>query len=338
VISALRSATDGAAATLAAAIAGAGRVWIGTHVDPDGDALGSALGLAHLLRAAGCAASAHCQDAAPAELAFLPGVASLGAAPPDPARHDLAVALDAADPGRLGALYDAAGWSALPTLVIDHHISNPGYGACNLVDPAASSTAEIVHRLAGLLSLDIPADAATCLLTGVVTDTLGFRTPSTTAATLDAASDLMGRGASLADIAHAVFNSRPLGSLELVGRALARLERRGPFALATLTRADFAALHLGPAEARGIASFLATAAEPVAIAVLRERFDGAVDVSLRAKPGYDLVPVARALGGGGHAAAAGARIDGPLDEASARVFDALAAHAPAQTPAAGGRA
>lgn len=317
-------AASGAGAAVALrALPRAGRVWIGCHVDPDGDAIGSLLGLGRLLETRGLQVDLACQDAAPEELGFLPGLERIGEEGPDPARHALAIAVDAGDAGRLGSLYDPARWRAMDTLVIDHHVSNPGFGRHDWIEPTASSTAEMVAELAALSGTALDVDAATCLLTGIVTDTLGFRTSSTTPRTMDAARDLMEAGADLAEISLAVFGSRPLGALRLIGRALERLTRDGPFALSTLRLTDFRELGVDAAQARGISSFLATAAEPAAVALLREREDGDVDVSMRARPGVDLVPAARALGGGGHAPAAGARLDGPLDAALRRVRDAL---------------
>jgi len=256
----------------------------------------------------------------------LPGAGTIVASGPDPAAHDLAVALDAAGADRLGTLYEPDAWARMPTLVVDHHASNPGFGDANLIVAGGSSTAELVVAIADAAGWAPDREAATCLLTGIVTDTLGFRTPSTTPETLAVAGRLMARGAPLAEICGRVFNTRPIGALQMIGRALARLELRGPFAVTTLTRADFAELGLAETEARGIASFLATAAEPIAVAVLRERADGQLDLSMRARPGFDLVPVAQALGGGGHAPAAGAHLEGTLEEAVERVFEALAGY------------
>ena len=302
------------------------RIWLGTHVDPDGDAIGSLLGLGHVLRAAGHQIALACADPVPPDLRFLPGVEMIRSHGPRPGAHDLAVALDAGDEGRLGSLHDEASWAHVPSLVIDHHVSNPGFGNINLVDASAASTAEILVRVIGGLGHPIDEAAATCLLTGIITDTIGFRTPNTTAETLAAAHALVRAGAPLAEINQQVFSTRPLGALRLQGRALDRLVLDAPFAVASLRLSDMRELGVGPTAARGISSFLATAAEPLAVAVLREREDGRVDVSMRARPGADLVPAAEALGGGGHALAAGARVAGPLAEAQARVLDALRAH------------
>jgi phosphoesterase RecJ-like protein len=306
-------------------LSGARRVWLGTHREPDGDAIGSLLGLGWLLEERGLAVTLACQDPVPADVAFLPGserVSHIG-----PAGHDLAVALDAGDLGRLGSLVDAASWRGQTTLVLDHHISNPGYGDVNVVDAGLASTAELVVALAGTLRLPLSARAATCLLTGIVTDTIGFRTSNTTADTLATAQTLMAAGANLAEITAEVFAQRPLAALRLTGRALERLEVRGSVGLVALTADDFAAVGADRSEARGLSSFLVTARELAAVAVLHEASaDGSVDLSMRSKRDVSLLPVAQALGGGGHPQAAGARLGPGLGAAAAQVWAAFETH------------
>lgn len=305
-------------------IAGADRIWLGTHLDPDGDAIGSLLGLGHILTARGQTVTLACQDPPPREVAFLPGAE--GITHSGPGRHDLAIALDAADEGRLGRLFTPAAWSQQPTIVLDHHISNPGFGDINVVDPTAASTAELVIALADQLRAAIDEAAATCLLTAIVTDTLGFRTSNTTARSLACAGRMIDLGASLSDISQRVFFTRPLASLRLTGRALDHLEIDGPFALAWVSQADLAEFGVGLDETQDLTRLLSTAAEPIAIALVRERADGRIDVSLRSKPGVDVVPAAQSLGGGGHPQAAGARVAGPLATALDTVRRAMAAH------------
>lgn len=307
-------------------LSGARRVWLGTHRDPDGDAIGSLLGLGWLLREQGQSVTLACQDPVPADLAFLPGVDQVGAV--GPAGHDLAVALDAGDLGRLGSLADAANWRAQPTLVLDHHASNPGFGDVNVVDAGLASTSELVVALAATLGWPLSLPAAECLLTGIVTDTIGFRTTNTTADTLATAQRLMAAGADLAHITAQVFGHRPLAALRLTGRAMERLERRGSIGLVALTAEDFAAVGADRSEARGLSSFLVTAHELAAVAVLHEvtGAEAAVDLSMRAKPGVSLVPVALALGGGGHPQAAGARLGPGLSAGVAQVWSAFETH------------
>lgn len=301
-------------------LAGANRVWMGTHVDPDGDAIGSTLGLARILSSRGVEVTAACQDPAPPEVAFLPGLSHLVAE--KPAEGSLIVTLDAADLSRVGSLLSPG---VTPDLVIDHHVSNPGFGAINLIDPSAASTAEIVLMLADTMSYDLDTDTATCLLTGLVTDTNAFRTTNTTAATLRAAERLVAVGADLPGIAAMAFR-RPLGTMRLAALAVNRLEMHGPFAVTCITRADLDELRVPASALRGITMMLADAAEPAALAVLRERGDGSIDVSMRSKRGVDLIPAARSLGGGGHPQASGARLELSMTDAAARVRSALEDH------------
>ncbi len=318
-----------AVAAAADALRRAETVWLGTHVDPDGDAIGSLLGLAHVLTGLGKRVVAACQDPPPRDARWLPGAAAIvahGPAAAAPGRFDLAVALDAADERRLGTLYDAASWAAQPTLVIDHHVSNPGFGDVDCIVPDKAATCEILVDVAAALGASVSAEAATCLLCGLVTDTIGFRTPSTTAGTLAAAGRLMDAGAELAAVMHHAFLSRPLVTLQLEGRALSRMTVDGPFALSWLTLADFDELGAAPEDGRGIVHALAAAAEPTAVALLRERHDHSFDVSLRTSRPVDLVPAAAALGGGGHARAAGGRTAGPLESAVQAVRTALRDH------------
>jgi len=300
------------------------RVWIGTHVDPDGDAIGSSLGLGALLEDLRCDVTLACADKAPAEIAFLPGLDALTSEAPSD--QDVLVALDAADASRLGALYDPSVWSAARTIVIDHHVSNPGFGEVNVIDTHAASTAEILVSLAEVMGSEPSPEAATCLLTGIITDTIGFRTSNTSASTLDAARSLMEHGAKLADITQAVFYMKPIATLRLVARAIDRLEMHGPFAITTLRRSDLTELSVSAEAMRGVTAVVSTAAEPAAVALLRERRDGTIDVSLRSKPGVDVVPAASSLGGGGHPQASGARIEGPIEEAAVAVLEAMQAH------------
>jgi bifunctional oligoribonuclease and PAP phosphatase NrnA len=305
----------------AAMLRAAERVWLGTHLDPDGDAIGSLLGLGLVLADLGKRVTLACQDPAPPEVAFLPELTRISDG--SPAGDDIAIALDVADPSRLGRLYDPADWQTRPTIVVDHHASNPGFGTINVIDPAAAATAELVVALADELGAPISPVAATCLLAAVVTDTIGFRTPNTRPATLDCARRLMSGGASLVEITQHVFFTRPLAALQLLGRAVGQLEVDGPFAVACLRLADFAEFGMPASSARGIAELLATAGEPLVVALLREREDGTIDVSFRAKPAVDVLPAALALGGGGHPQAAGARWTATLEEASAGVWEAL---------------
>ncbi len=305
----------------ATALRDADRVWIGTHLDPDGDAIGSLLGLGLVLETMGKQVRLCCQDAPPREAGWLPAADRIEAA--SPGGEDLLVALDAADPGRLGRIASAEDFATRPSLVIDHHRSNPGFGHIDLIDPGAASTAEILVELLDRMDIAPSPDAATCLLTGLITDTIGFRTSNTSASSLRRAGRLVEAGAELDRVNQMVFYRQPIGALGLIGQALDRLEMRGAFAWTWIARKDLARHGCEPGDTRELTRLVASAAEPAAVAILREREDGRWDLSLRSKPDVDLIPLARALGGGGHPQAAGARLDGPLERARDHLLSVL---------------
>lgn len=303
------------------AIADARRVWIGTHVDPDGDAYGSLLGLGRMLQALGKTVFLACQDPAPREVDFLPGLDTVTGLPP--ADVDLAIGVDAADSGRLGRLFVAGTWAALPTVVIDHHRSNPGFGRWNWVAPEAAATCQMLTALALREGWPIDRSTARCLMTGILTDTISFRTSNTSAATLEAAAALLARGADLGELSALIFGRLSLPGLRLIGRAIDRLTLHGPFALTWLNESDLVELGAKPGDGKEVTRVLSMADAPRVVAILRDKGGGKVDLSLRAKPGVDLLAAAAALGGGGHPQAAGARLPGTLDEARERVLEAL---------------
>ena len=192
------------------------------HVAPDGDAIGALLGLMHLLEQQGKSVIAASPDGVPSILRFLPGVDRVVTADDD-TRSDLIISLDCSDLNRLGAAYRPGWHDRLPLINIDHHITNLRFGTLNLVDSSATSTCQMIVEMARALHWPISLDAAQCLLTGVITDTRGFRTSNVTAATLGVAQTLVEAGAALADITENVFNRRPLAAICLWGQALSHL-------------------------------------------------------------------------------------------------------------------
>jgi phosphoesterase RecJ-like protein len=313
-----------AAFAAAAEVLSAGRnVWICTHTDPDGDAVGSLLGLADLLESAGARVTRACRDPVPEDFRYLTGADKVGAHALRDA--DVAVAVDCGDFARLGDLATPVAWETRPTVVLDHHRSNPGFGTVNVIAPEVSSTSEIVLELGSHLGVPTSTAAAEALLVGVITDTLGFRTSSTTIDTLANCAHLMALDASLPATLTRIYGSRPLSAIKLTARAVESLEVRGRQGLAVLTAGDLATLQERPEDTRGISSYLLQARELDVVAVVRVREPGACDVSMRSRRPIDLVPAALALGGGGHPQASGATVHADLDRAKSIVWDALAA-------------
>jgi len=159
-----------------------------THVAPDGDAIGSLLAFTHAMRSLGKTVTPACQDQAHPRFLYLNGVRDIKQS--GVGDFDLIVSLDASDLARLGTVFIPAEHARLPLTVFDHHITNTGFGTVNVVEPTCSSTCEIVLKLVQRMGIALTHDIANALLTGVITDTLAFRTSNTTPDTLAAARNL----------------------------------------------------------------------------------------------------------------------------------------------------
>jgi phosphoesterase RecJ-like protein len=284
-------------------LAAAAHVAVVAHERPDGDAVGSALAIALSLRLSGKQAEAVFSDGLPARYRFLPGASSVRR--DLPAGIDLIVTVDCSTLDRLGP---AAG--GVPVINIDHHPSNTRFGQVNLVDAQASATAEVLYGLAPALGLPIDADVATNLLAGIVTDTIGFRTVSTTPRVLQAAADLMARGAALAEVYDRTLNQHTLSALRYWAHGLSRLESDGGVVWCSLTLEDRRAAQYGGNDDADLINLLGTIDGARVALILVEQADGRTKVSWRCREGFNVARVAEQFGGGGHDLAAGAMVNG----------------------------
>ena len=297
-----------------------------SHGKPDGDAIGSLLGLGQALEAAGKPVTLACADPAEGNLARLPGAERI-VTDLAPLYHgegevpwDLIICLDASDLSRLGNLYDdnRALFERLPVIDLDHHVTNEGFGTVNLVDPLAASTTEVATLLLGRLGITPSAAAATCLLAGLMTDSLSFQTESTTARTLRVAASLVDAGAPIARLAYQLFRQRPRGVALLWSKALAtlRFAAGGRLAWIEVTREMVEAS--GPdAESAGLSGFAGSIAGVDVGMCLEEGEDGNVYVGFRSQS-VDVAQLAAQFGGGGHKRASGCRFPAPATLADAR--------------------
>jgi len=293
------------------------------HIAPDGDAIGSLTGLGRALRQMGLEPIMACSDPIPARFNYIPGVSAI--VQDVSVAFDLIISLDCSDLKRLGHFSQMPTFGGVPLLNVDHHLTNLGFGDVNLVDPHASSAAEIVLWLLEHMALPLDAELATCLLTGIVADTRGLRTSNVTIQVMDAVLRLMRAGASLSYVTHHSLDYRPTSAIRLWGAALSQLQIEGRVIWASIPLAVRRAVgYVGNGDA-GLVSFLVSADDADVAVVFVERDDGRIEVSLRAMPGFDVAQVALQLGGGGHALAAGCNLPGPPEEAQARVLDALRA-------------
>jgi phosphoesterase RecJ-like protein len=292
-------------------------IYIACHIVPDGDAIGSMLGLGLALRKLGKTCSMACADPLPGKFDFLAGVQEVVSHPP--VAEQVIVTVDVSDIERLGSLYDAAVFRSRPVINIDHHITNTHFGMLNLVH-FLPSTAEVVYALLRRLHAPLDKDIATALLVGLVTDTRCYRTDNVTARQLRTTIALMKAGASLADITELVFNREPVSTICLWGQALASVRRRGRIMWTEINHAMLRKCKASSNEGDGLVSFLASAQDMDAAIVFREKDDGSIEVSMRAGPDLDLSRVALKLGGGGHPRAAGCTLAGPMSTARERVL------------------
>jgi len=287
-------------------IAGAPALALACHVNPDGDALGSLLAFHLLCRANGTASVASWAeplDPGP-QYRFLPGL-ELATKPADfPAEPAVMVCFDCGAPGRLGELRGSA--SAAGTLVVvDHHASNTGFGHVNLLDPGAAATVVLVRRLAERLGWALDRDVATCLYTGLVTDTGRFQYDCTTPAVFALAQELAAFELPVAAISRQLFDQHRFAYLQLVAEALRRavLDRDLRLVSTWVTAEDLDRFDCDLAETEGLIDVLRGAAEAEVTCVLKEAHDG-VRVSLRSVSAFDVSAVAARFGGGGHRHAA----------------------------------
>lgn len=308
-------------------IRAARRILMVCHVAPDGDAIGSTLGLAWLLWAQDKELTLACEDPVPEAHLVLPGSEhfvrqGLGS-------YDLVISLDCSDRRRMGRVYDES-VAGLPLINVDHHITNTFFGTVDWVAPSRVATAQIILDWVDAFGWELTSPVATCLLTGLLTDTRSFRTSNVDGDTLRAALRLVEAGASLSDIAQRALDQRSLASVVLWGQAFAGLQLQDDILVAEVTRAMRREADVSEEAVTGLVNFLSGVREARIVAVFTERDDGTVDVSMRSAPGIDVAQVALRLGGGGHPLAAGCTLEEPLPRARERVLAELNAALAAQ--------
>ncbi len=309
---------DKAAALLAEAL----DVVIVTHVKPDGDAIGSLLGLAWAFRQIGRQVTVAVDDGVPENLRFLPGADEVQSHLNGVAT-DLVVAVDCGDESRMGQVGAAAVASGAPLINLDHHVTNTGFGTANLVDLDTVASAEGIFDWLPRLGVKLDATIAACLLTGLVTDTLCFRTHNVTADVLGKAQQLMTAGASLGAITQRTVMRKPYAALRLWASVMPTVRLEDRVIWAVIDRQARQAADYVDSGDGGLVSLLASADEADVAAVFREQDDGRVEIGFRTVPGFDVSAVAMTLGGGGHPAASGATVDGPLADAVDRTLELL---------------
>ncbi len=298
------------------------RFLVVSHARPDGDAVGSALTMACILKQLGKAVDIVLSDPVPWVYRTLPGVELIQRKKHvSAANYDAAIVLECDGTERTGV----EGMDDLFLINIDHHRTGCAFGAINWIDPDASAVAAMVYELALAAGVEVNASMATCLYTALMTDTGSFTYPGTSAGTFTLAHTLIDLGAKADMVARDVLYSVPASRIHLLGLALSRIRIEGPLAWTFIMQKDLDELSATDEDSEGTVNYLISIVNVEAAAFLREmpgesqRFR----TSLRSKSSVDVSHVASMCGGGGHRNAAGCTLNGPLDAAVTLILDRL---------------
>lgn len=296
------------------------RLVITSHTSPDGDAIGTELGLARLLSRHGKQVQVWNRDPTPAIFSALDGADAIhvGGSPAlDLDEVDAVVFLECPTLDRCGLERELG---ALPGINLDHHLGNSCYGVVNWVDSAAPAVGEMVFRLAEAMELDVDPITADLLLMALFADTGSFRFSNATPEAFESAARMIRVGGSPERAARVLFDQRPLAALRLLAEITASLELAadGTVATALLTPDMSARAGAGRGDSEGMIDHLRSLDGVQAVALLRVLDDGRVKVSLRSRGAIDVEQVARRHGGGGHRNAAGCTVDGAIEDVRRR--------------------
>ena len=285
-------------------------VVMASHVRPDGDAIGSLLGLGLALRDAGKSVQMVLVDGVSSSFRHLEGSELILKEPAG--GHDTFVTVDCADFRRVGKVFENF---SQPDINIDHHKTNELFGKLNLIEAEEVATAAILARHLPDWGYNITKPIAAALLTGIVTDTLGFRTSNTNPSALRLCAMLMETGVDMADLYMRSLVMKSFSAARYWGAGLSSLEHKDGIVWATLTLRDRKISGYGGNDDADLINMISAIEGNKIGMIFVEQSDNHVKISWRAlEPGIDVSQVARHFAGGGHAAAAGADIPGALSE------------------------
>jgi bifunctional oligoribonuclease and PAP phosphatase NrnA len=306
------------------------RFLLTTHVNPDGDAIGSEIAFAYLLRQQGKQVRILNDSPTPRAFDWLAAAGPVevydeALAETRFAEAGALVVIDTGNRQRIGRLSAHLDRHAIAIAVVDHHVSHDGFGQVNVIEPECAATAVLVHEL--LLEAGIAPDAraAEALFVGLATDTGNFRYSNTDARALRMAADLVEWGVDAADVAARVHQVASPGRLRFFGEALAALEMRmgGQLAVVEVSPEQFERHGLVGADTEGLVDMPRAIEGVEAVALFSEVEPGKVKVSLRSTGRVNIDGVCSRLGGGGHPHAAGVMLRGSREQAKARVLPDL---------------
>jgi len=296
-------------------ILAAQRILVLSHIRPDGDAIGSILGLGLALQAGGKQVQMVSADGVPPTFRHLEGHDQIVNRPQGD--FDLICVVDCSDLNRTGEVLKNG---TQPDINIDHHATNLYFARLNLVDPQAVATTEILARIIPALDLPVTRAVADALLTGLVTDTLGFRTGNMRPEALRTAASLMEKGANLPELYRLSLASRSFEATRLWAFGLSRMQCEDGLIWTSLTRADREAAGYPGRDDADLINVLSSIQDADVYIIFVEQPNEHVKVSWRSRPGIDISPIAVHFGGGGHPSASGADIAGSLEDIQQQVL------------------
>lgn len=301
-----------------------GRVLVASHYDPDGDALGSSLGLMHLLERQGKTVWVHSAGPIPEEYGFLPGLDRVSKDFPALEEIDCAVLLDCHQPERAGKAEAEYLVQVEKVVVVDHHQGAVDFGDPAWVDPSYAATSQMLAQMVFEAGWQMDPGAANCLFTGLQTDTGSFRYSNASPQAFRIAAQLVEAGADPWMVSQEVYATR-VTRLRLLARVLEglSLSAQGRLAVGQVLLADLADLEADPRDLEDAVEAIRGIPGVQVAALMRELKNGGVKISMRSRGGVDVSEVAISLGGGGHKNAAGMRLEQPPDEAKEMITSRL---------------
>ena len=297
------------------------RFAITSHIRPDGDSLGSSLGLCWLLRALEKDAEVIMRDAVPHSYQQLPGAPDVRVTPSVDRPYDAVFVIECSDIDRPG-LIDLEKQFVVN---IDHHSTTALFGTINWIDSTASAVGEMIYNLCKATGVRVTREIAECVYTALITDTGSFHYSNTTERTFKVASELVRTGVKPAKTAEAVFASYPWSRIQLMGEVLSTVRRDTSGRVACMRQSLEMQKRAAASDedADGFVNYPLTVAEVEAVALLKECAPGIYRTSLRSKGDVNVARVAEIFGGGGHRNAAGCTLTGPWDETEQKIIKLL---------------
>jgi phosphoesterase RecJ-like protein len=295
------------------------------HRGPDGDAIGSVLAFCHLLWNLGKEATPYSTDQLPYTLEFLPGSDRIVSGQQPGPQHDVVAVLDCGSFERVSPDF-RVDRSVSRVLCVDHHLTiDSSFADVMVHDAEASSTGELIYRLAVVLGAPLTPEIAKCLYAAIHTDTGGFRYSTTSAASLAAASELVRAGVNVWEIASEIYENYPEGRIRLLGQVLETLERSscGRLAFITVSTEMYEQTDTGPEMLDGFINYARGISGVEVAAQIRQTDPGKYRVSFRSRGRVNVAELAEGFGGGGHHNAAACRLDGEPREIIERLTEEL---------------